>query len=90
MFPKIHGDDEILDTKSKNANASKFKACSPTLQSFSQSELNDLIEMLNLSRQLAERLESSHIKTRSLQSSHIKTRCLQSGVSITSYRSRAN
>lgn len=71
-------DFEMLDTHSNSASESEFEGCSPTLQGFSQGELNDLIRDLYLSKKSAELL-ASRLKEK---------RCLQPDVSITSYRTR--
>jgi DNA gyrase/topoisomerase IV subunit B len=63
---------------SSSRSESEFEGCNPTLQGFSQGELNDLIRDLNLSKKSAELLASK------LKEKHY----LQSGVTITSYRTR--
>ncbi|XP_071052774.1 uncharacterized protein [Onthophagus taurus] len=75
-----YDDVEMLDvsSSSEHSSESEFEESSPTRKGFSQSELNDLIRDLNLSKKSAELLASR------LKEKH----CLHPGVSITSYRTR--
>lgn len=62
LLPSIYSDDiEILSSQSTSSNSSsecEFKECSSLPEMFSQSELNDLIRDLNLSKKSSEILAS--------------------------------